>query len=250
MKKLLLLLLCVPLMFSCGENENDLTRANIKGNVKEIVETYFDAKEVFGEPQKKNRGGKLVKKFNKDGNKTEWVSYDVDGEMTNKYKFQYDKNGNLTEEDCYNADGEMTGRGKFQCDEDGKKTEKIVCSPDGVRLMEYKYKYDENGNNTETTYYNVDGEMTNKDKYKYDEDGNNTETTYYNVDGEMINKNKYQYDDDGNKTEWVLSNSDGLEVKYKFQHDVFDKLKNWTVGTTYLDDKIKNITEREIEYYK
>ena len=54
MKKLLLLLLCVPLIFSCGEKDNSLTRANIKGNVKEIIETTFEAKEAFGEPQKEN----------------------------------------------------------------------------------------------------------------------------------------------------------------------------------------------------
>ena len=60
MKKLLLILLCVPLLFSCEENESDLTRANIKGNVKEIVETTFDAKLAFGEPQKKNGGVTLI----------------------------------------------------------------------------------------------------------------------------------------------------------------------------------------------
>ena len=56
MKKLLLILLCLPLLFSCGENKNSLTRYNIKGNVKEIIETSFDAKEAFGELQKKNLG--------------------------------------------------------------------------------------------------------------------------------------------------------------------------------------------------
>ncbi len=53
MKKLLLILLCVPLMFSCGDKkdktdntekkeiENDLAKENIKGKVKQIIEDDF-----------------------------------------------------------------------------------------------------------------------------------------------------------------------------------------------------------------
>ena len=59
MKKLLLLLLCVPLIYSCGDNKNSLTRENIKGNVKEIIDSIgfkFELKqdhflEISGAPQ-------------------------------------------------------------------------------------------------------------------------------------------------------------------------------------------------------
>ena len=105
MKKLLLILLCVPLMFSCGENndekvqkeeiENDLTRANIKGKVKEIIETTFSAKESFGEPQKGDLRTKDISKYNEDGNRTEETSYNADGELARKYKYQYDEFDNL-----------------------------------------------------------------------------------------------------------------------------------------------------------
>ena len=70
MKKLLLILLCVPLIYSCGDNKNSLTRENIKGNVKEIIETTFDAKEVFSEPQKENCMYKYKFQYNEDGNIT------------------------------------------------------------------------------------------------------------------------------------------------------------------------------------
>ena len=36
MKKLLLLLLCVPLMFSCGENEKDLKIKELEEKIKEF----------------------------------------------------------------------------------------------------------------------------------------------------------------------------------------------------------------------
>ena len=152
MKKLLLILLCVPLMFSCGENndekvqkeeiENDLTRANIKGKVKEIIETTFSAKESFGEPQKGDLRTKDISKYNEDGNRTEETSYNADGELARKYKDQYDEDGNRTEKTFYNADGEIM----------------------------FKFQYDEDGNKTESTYYNSDGEINMKWKYQYEYD--------------------------------------------------------------------------------
>ncbi|MBT7896966.1 MAG: hypothetical protein HN564_08190, partial [Flavobacteriales bacterium] len=55
MKKLLLIILCLPINYcSCeGEKkENDLTKYNIKGKVNEITETKYNAKESFGDFQK------------------------------------------------------------------------------------------------------------------------------------------------------------------------------------------------------
>ena len=176
MKKLLLLLLCVPLMFSCGENENSLTRANIKGNVKEIIETTFDAKEDFGEPQKEN--------------------------LRRKYKYQYDEDGNITEETYYNADGDLLRKQKCQYDEDGNITEETDYNADGKIDWNQKYQYDENGNITEETSYNTDGELYEKQKYQYDENGNITEQIYYNADGELYKKNKYQNEYDKLKN-WI-----------------------------------------------
>ena len=128
MKKLLLILLCVPLMFSCGENndekvqkeeiENDLTRANIKGKVKEIIETTFSAKEYFGEPQKGDLRTKYISKYNEDGNRTEETFYNADGELGGKYKYQYDEDGNITESTSYNADGEIDMKSKYQYEYD------------------------------------------------------------------------------------------------------------------------------------
>ena len=121
MKKLLLILLCVPLLFSCGANEKDntdLTRENIKGDVKQIIETSFDAKEAFGEPQKGDLRTKDISKYDEDGNMNENTYYNADGELIWKNNYQYDEDGNRTESTSYNADGELNWNYKYQYEYD------------------------------------------------------------------------------------------------------------------------------------
>ena len=64
MKKLLLILLCVPLMFSCGEKEkkseskgktleeNDLDFNNLKGKIESVKAKQYAVKTRFGEVEK------------------------------------------------------------------------------------------------------------------------------------------------------------------------------------------------------
>ena len=106
------------MMFSCGdkkedaivkkETENHLTYQNIKGEVKEIIETTFDAKEYFGETKKDSLKRKYKTQFNKKGNVTNFSKISKDGELYRKNEYKYDKDGNLTEENSYdfmNTDG-------------------------------------------------------------------------------------------------------------------------------------------------
>ena len=107
MKKLLLILLCLPLLFSCeGEKkENDLTKYNIKGKVNEITETKYNAKESFGDFQKTDLIYKFKYKYDKDGNQTEQSFYNKDGDLKNqyKYKYEYDHNNNwIVSKEYYN----------------------------------------------------------------------------------------------------------------------------------------------------
>ena len=68
MKKLLLILLCLPMIFSCGEKkeENDLTRDNLKGKVKEIIQVqhkYLSGSQAHLNPLKLED---IAKKVNLD----------------------------------------------------------------------------------------------------------------------------------------------------------------------------------------
>ena len=153
MKKLLLLLLCVPLI-GFGQTEkkeidNDLTRTNVKGRVKEIM-----AMQDGG-----GRALTFVKiKFNEHGNKTVAIFYNADGELDRKSKYQYDEYGNKTEYSYY-SDGKISYKTQYYYDEYGSEIEKISYNADGIRvgkIKKYNYEYDKLGNWIVLTEYSVD----------------------------------------------------------------------------------------------
>ena len=163
MKKLLLLLLCVPLIFSCGENEkkkeienekkkeikNDLTRQNLKGKVKSTTKTILHKWNSYLDS--------IVVQFNKDGNMTDSSSYDKYGVLKEKCIYKYDKDGNKTEYSQYNADGELDGKYKYEYNEDGE----ITMYDNGPnKKSKAEYIYDKKRNWIERTYSENDKQIT------------------------------------------------------------------------------------------
>jgi len=158
MKKLLLILLCLPMIFSCGEKkeENDLTRDNLKGKVKEIIQVRLDAPLVSGGMS----------------------------DLINIYK--YDENGKMTEMARYSGE-ELIKQVKYKADENGFIAPKLVEGKENIPFSDRvsrEFKYDEDGNNTESSYYDNDDNLM-KTEYKYDEYGNVTESIDY-VNGDQI----------------------------------------------------------------
>ena len=218
MKKLLLILLCLPMIFSCRDEknkiENDLSKENIIGNPKEIKEYHYSAKELFGEAQKEKLLHENILRFNSEGNITEFIrnnsqSYKTyyneitkqkekthiyDGEeLVGLEKYKYDENGNQIEESSY-SNGKLVGLEKYKYDENGNQIEKSSYSDGELDRRSFKYKYDENGNQIEKGSY-FEGKLERFYKYKYDENGNKIETNKFYSDGELgySKKNKYSY---------------------------------------------------------
>ena len=218
MKKLILILLCLPMIFSCRDEknkiENDLSKENIIGNPKEIKEYRYSAKELFGEAQKEKLLHENIVRFNSEGNITEFIrnnsqSYKTyyneitkqkekthiyDGEeLVGLEKYKYDENGNQIEESSY-SNGKLVGLEKYKYDENGNQIEKSSYSDGELDRRSFKYKYDENGNQIEKGSY-FEGKLERFYKYKYDENGNKIETNKFYSDGELgySKKNKYSY---------------------------------------------------------
>ena len=218
MKKLILILLCLPMIFSCRDEknkiENDLSKENIIGNPKEIKEYHYSAKELFGEAQKEKLLHENILRFNSEGNITEFIrnnsqSYKTyyneitkqkekthiyDGEeLVGLEKYKYDENGNQIEESSY-SNGKLVDLKKYKYDENGNQIEKSSYSDGELDRRSFKYKYDKNGIQIEKGSY-FEGKLERFYKYKYDENGNKIETNKFYSDGELgySKKNKYSY---------------------------------------------------------
>ena len=145
MKKIIL----ATLSASCNQSEkkNDLTEKNLKGKVKSIKETPYEAVDKFGQIEKGN------------------VLYDDYTSFT-----IYDEKGNIIEENYYDSDGNLSSKDTYEYDEKGNNIEKNNYDSDGSLNSKTTYKYDEKGNMIE---YNTDGRFGEKYTYKYEYDKNN-----------------------------------------------------------------------------
>src|SRR5690606_4737256 len=105
--KFILIITTLIHLTSCTEQkkENDLTKENLKGNVKSYETVNYEAVEKFGEIQKGAIMEFLPKRtnfFNKFGNKTEenWTNVFFNQEFKNFSK--YDETENIIQHDIYN----------------------------------------------------------------------------------------------------------------------------------------------------
>ena len=281
MKKLLLILLCLPLFYSCGEEnakaskkekKSDLLRRKLKGKVKSISAKSFFPEEAYGIGDDKGVTSYYEDIFNEDGNIIESSSLEYRiGEKSRKFK--YDKDGNLIESrsyeneslimktiykigknegsTSYNENGDIIYSSKY--DRHKKVTEVFNEKGDIISIS----KYDSDENQTDLIKYNK-GEVESNYKYKYDNYGNEIEVSFY-LDGKIFNKESFKYDKNGNQISSRYYNSDGKLVQnklFKYEYDIHD---NWIIKTTFLDGNLKdarsnsyleNIIEREIIYYE
>ena len=159
-----------------SEKKNDLTEENLKGKVKSIKETLYEAVDKFGQIEK---GNVLYDAFtfpftiyDEKGNNIEENHYDSDGRLSYKYIYKYDKKGNNIEENHYDSDGRLDSK--------------------------YIYKYDEKGNKIEENRYDSNGRLSQKTTYKYDEKGNTIEKNDYDSDGRPAENYSYKYEYDKN----------------------------------------------------
>ena len=254
MKKLILLLF-IPLVFGCDivkkleDKKNDLDQLKLNGKVKSLKTTSYSAVEKFGEPVKDEFESQIEYIFNKDGFIKETDVFNENDELIEKWKRKYDDDGNNIESNRYNKDGELEEKWKYKYDDDGNIIESNRYNKDGELKDKWKYKYDDDGNMIEGNWYYEDGELVKKWTNKFDDDGNIIEADDYDKDGELIYEWKYKYDDNGNEIEANRYNEGQLVGWVKYKYENFDNNKNWLKKIAYEEERIAEITEREIEYY-
>ena len=167
MKKIILATLSVLYLVSYGQSKkkNDLTEENLKGKVKSIKETTYEAVDKFGQIEKGNvfydRFSLLFNSpftiiYNEKGNKIEKNYYNSDGSLKSKTTYKYDKKGNNIEENTYDSDSRLNFKATYKYDKKGNNIEYNICYSDGSldkTTYKYKYEYDKNNNWTQQVTY-------------------------------------------------------------------------------------------------
>lgn len=254
--------ICLIIAFvNCyGQKKTDWQKSNLKGRVKSLTTTEYDATEKFGEPVKAGikektetitihfdskgmithpeKGTNTVYKYDTRGNKIEETTYGSDNStIESKSVFKYDASGNVIEEINYNSSGEQTEKKVNTYDVNGNL---LVCKKSGNlfngtrnqgQALVSKYKYDAYGRPIQYSVGIGDGELG-SENYKYDAKGDVIETTAETFNGVNIKKTyKYTYDANGN---WI--------TKVSYSSSAYMNMK--------AESKADAITERVIEYFK
>lgn len=190
------------------------------------------------------------------GNEIGWTkySYDANNNLINKtYSnwyvdlYKYDSNNNCTEfrhNDSIRPESTYMVTHKY--DKSNNEIEKTYS--DHNSSSKTNMKYDENGNVVEYISY-VEGIFRDEWKYKYDSNGNEIESIAKSSDSKPQHETR-KYDDYGNLTEHKFYNEDGSvrgSTEYKYMYDQHD---NWINIEISYNGKVREIIEREIEYFE
>ena len=145
------LFLIVNFSFAQTKIENDLSRKNLKGNVKFYSESGYDLVEKFGEIEKDTLYFKTTYKYDVKGNEIDGIL--ASGEhMVDSATYEYDEKGNKIEYNEYNYDGSLVYSATYEYDEKGNmiSLESLTTDADGIleskTTYKYKYEFDATGN--------------------------------------------------------------------------------------------------------
>jgi hypothetical protein len=135
------LFLIVNFSFAQTKIENDLSRKNLKGNVKFYSESGYDLVEKFGEIEKDTLYFKTTYKYDVKGNEIDGIL--ASGEhMVDSATYEYDEKGNEIEYNEYNYDGSLVYSATYEYDEKGNMIENNTYNADGSLSSKYTYNYE------------------------------------------------------------------------------------------------------------
>ena len=236
MKKLLLLLLCVPLIFYCGENyekENNqketkrpksfLELWKVKGNVKSAEYTMYSVSEKFGEIQKEYI---IVDPL-----------FDSDEWLFGNKKSIFNKFGDIKKISIYNNEGDEIG-GRV-C---GFNSDEILVS------FSWEDKRNLKQGRGEFKLYSDDYSMR---FYGYNENSNLTSIEIYkrNKDCRIIKISTFY-----SLTSWSNEKFEDEVLRNKLEPDLllewkYDATGNWIETSRYINNELVSVTKLEYEKF-
>ena len=234
------IILLTLLASSCRNNsdgpDNDLNIYKLHGPVKTIFEIDY------------SNTGKYTTwlSFNTNGFVQEQSTYNHDGSLIRKWKFEYNNRNQKTSRACYILKDSLSEILHYSYNEnDMLKAEKSV-NPKGGLITEIIHEYDNRNNEIEKKYFDEKAKIQGGIKYNYDDNNNLIEELQYDSVYNQNLKQKKKYNPEGLNVETVyLTMKDSLLRRIT---NVF--LPNKQVGETciyYSPDELVSKTTYEYD---
>lgn len=230
MKKLLALLLCLPLLCSCAPAAYDgptRTEWVISEFTKESHSLYYDHVDTE----------RTVYSYDIYGNLAQTLFY-RNGVQTLKTVFTYDDRGNLLTKEEYNLRGwfpRRNSRAEFTYDDQNRMTSQAFDQSGSYTEIQYLYD-DETNTHTQLT----GGEVTMVSVY--DDSGN--QLSCKSITGDSWHLDEYTRDDRGRLLTQHTTNSDGFDQRSRVEYDDHGSTVLWERIT----NGIRTVTRDEYEY--
>jgi YD repeat-containing protein len=249
--------------FNCKE-------MSLKGKVRNISETQYKMSDI-------NPGVNEVLSttfsFNRNCQKIEEITTDIEGEIVNQHIIQYDKSGNIISENKeapkvkgyfntkyrYSANKrlskkEITSEGKliathiYHYDADGNVDNKEIKKIKSYDLNDekFEYKYDDKNRLIEEIHH--DGKRYARIEYKYNDKDQLIRRVEYNERGGIVYESDYTYDELDNLSTEVSAYRGNNTFNYSYLYEYDDK-GNWINKRSLSNDKTYSLQIRIITYY-
>ena len=225
-------------------------------------------------------------RFDRWGNLTERLFYDLDGTLRERAVFLYDAGTNEREVRRYGPENSLSGRVVLSYAEHGVRAESHSYSARDVLTERVVFQYDANGREIGSHVYQPNGELRNRTTSRYDVQGNIEEQLWYDAAETLVKKVVYHRDfrgtlvtrvsfvyatnsrlsertdvhfnNNGDPTERIVYVDSGRQRYAEMFTYRYDAFGNWTTQTVKRQVVNKNasyfrptrIIFRVFEYYK
>lgn len=204
-------------MLAAAQVKNDLARLHLAGKVRSVTELEYNA-------AKDTVRWKIVYNYNKSGNLSGFETYSSTGNLFSRSVCNYGKSDSLIDQKRYKADSSLFDITTFTYDAQGNKLEEHDLDAAGKEFQRVAFRNNLRGDAITRDSYNEFGALFLKCNNKYDAKGNEIETREYD-------------------------SHHGLRFITTYSYEEPDSKGNWLRKSTYKNDDLFSVTEREITYY-
>jgi hypothetical protein len=234
-----------------GPDREDSTRhlsnktINVYNKKGQIVESYYFSRPLnadAGPNDKDSRSSKSVFSYDNKGNIMEIMHYDILYKPSYKDTYVY-------------SDSTLSGNMKCHFYKDRRYYS-------GLEPKSIEFKLNDSGNMIEAKSYRdtagkdlrlIQNAIYNTKGYLVEV---NTLPYYYDLRPDPPIKRLYSYDDKGDLLKQIIQTYHAVNhtvfytITYIYTYPKFDKHHNWLVQNTYVNNKLEEVVERRITYYK